>query len=365
VQSIGADLARAAAVAQFTQAFTQAKLDALGPAPAAPDSGDSTPPLVTVDTAMYRAASVELVARRARDATQSDFEGARQRLRVMAIALYVHADVATPQNPTDGGAINRAGLLAILLNREQDLYNTAKHRLDDANQQLADAKATADRLVAARAAALQATEAVTAAATPTSSAPDVTPVQTTGTTTRPVLLSSRGVGPAIIGPVVLSADELAGWFASTGRKARLTVPLPELAGYYASIGTMDSVRGDIAFAQSVLETGYFGFPDGGQLTPSDNNFAGIGACDSCAHGWRFPDAQTGVAAQLQLVHQYASRGAVPGPLPGLVSVAACCPTWMDLSGVWATGPDYGYHILSTYQKMLEWVLSRRASAAGL
>ena len=41
----------------------------------------------------------------------------------------------------------------------------------------------------------------------------------------------------------------------------------------------------VAFAQSILETGYFSFPGGGQLVPSDNNFAGIGACDSCAAGW--------------------------------------------------------------------------------
>jgi hypothetical protein len=165
--------------------------------------------------------------------------------------------------------------------------------------------------------------------------------------------------------MVLTADELAGWFASTGHTARLTVPLPQLAGFYGGVSAVDNVRADIAFAQAILETGYFYFPAGGQLTPADNNFAGIGACDSCAHGWSFPDAQTGVAAQLQLLHQYATRDPIPGPLPGLVSVAGCCQTWMALSGVWATGPGYGYHILSIYQKMLDWALARRATATGL
>ena len=39
------------------------------------------------------------------------------------------------------------------------------------------------------------------------------------------------------------------------------------------------VRGDIAFAQSIIETGWFNFPDyGHRASPSNNNFAGIGAC---------------------------------------------------------------------------------------
>jgi hypothetical protein len=365
VQSINADQAKVAAVAQFADAAKRAKLDALGRPPAGSDTGDSTSSLASVDTEMYRAATDELVASRAKDAARSDFDYTRQRLSAMATALYVHADVATPQDPTDGGAINRAGLLAILLHTEQDQFASAKHRLDDANDRFAAAKSIADGLVAARAAALQAIAAAISPATPT---PDASTAQGAGTAPRPtgpVLIAAKGAGPTILGPVVLTGDELAGWFAATGRKARLTVPLPELAGDYANTGTQDNIRGDIAFAQSVLETGYFAFPDGGQLTQADNNFAGIGACDSCNHGWQFPDAKTGVAAQLQLLHQYASKGPVPGPLPGLVSVAACCPTWMGLSGVWATGPDYGYHILAIYQKMLEWALSRRSSAAGL
>ena len=51
----------------------------------------------------------------------------------------------------------------------------------------------------------------------------------------------------------------------------------ELAQDYIDEGTAAGVRGDIAFAQSILETGSFYFPDGGQLTPQDNNFAGMDA----------------------------------------------------------------------------------------
>ena len=41
---------------------------------------------------------------------------------------------------------------------------------------------------------------------------------------------------------------------------------------------------------------------GAQAT--DNNFAGIGWCDSCPHGFDFPDAETGVRAQMQLLRIY-------------------------------------------------------------
>ncbi|HLY81744.1 MAG TPA: glucosaminidase domain-containing protein, partial [Acidimicrobiales bacterium] len=123
-------------------------------------------------------------------------------------------------------------------------------------------------------------------------------------------------------------------------------------------------RSDVAFAQSVIETGYFAFPVGGQVAGADNNFAGIGACDSCSHGWTFPDARTGVSAQIQLLDAYASTTPVATPLIGKVSVAGCCRTWAALTGVWATNPNYGYEVLSIYRQMVEWALPRRL-ATGL
>jgi hypothetical protein len=144
-----------------------------------------------------------------------------------------------------------------------------------------------------------------------------------------------------------------------------TVPIPDLAAAYINAGQAEGVRGDIAFAQSILETGYFSFPAGGQLTGADNNFAGIGACDSCTHGWTFPDALTGVQAQMQLLHGYASPKPITTPLVGTVHVTGCCPTWMSLTGVWATSTTYGVGILTLYQRIVEWALPGRAAAAGL
>jgi hypothetical protein len=171
--------------------------------------------------------------------------------------------------------------------------------------------------------------------------------------------------PTILGPPVLSGAELALWFASTGKKANITVPMAELAQDYGNAGQLTGVRDDLAFAQSIIETGFFSFPAGGQLTPKDNNFAGIGACDSCAHGWSFADARTGVTAQLELLDAYASPTPVPTPLIGPVGVGGCCPTWMALAGKWASSLAYGISIMTIYHQMLTWVIPQRLVAAGL
>jgi hypothetical protein len=38
---------------------------------------------------------------------------------------------------------------------------------------------------------------------------------------------------------------------------------------------------------------------------------------------------------------------------------------MALSGVWATATGYGYGILKTYVRMLEWAVAERSRGAGL
>ncbi|MHB1536055.1 MAG: glucosaminidase domain-containing protein [Acidimicrobiales bacterium] len=179
------------------------------------------------------------------------------------------------------------------------------------------------------------------------------------------LVSATTTSPTVLGPSTLSAAEMAGWFASTGRTANASVPITQLAADYIAASQTTGVRGDLAFAQSIIETGYFDFPAGGQLTGSDNNFAGIGACDSCAHGWSFPSALTGVTAQEQLLEAYASTKPVATPLVGPVGIGGCCPTWISLAGHWATDPHYGVSILTIYKQMLDWAIPYRLAEAHL
>jgi hypothetical protein len=108
----------------------------------------------------------------------------------------------------------------------------------------------------------------------------------------------------ILGPSRLSAQQLADWVRASGHVPRITVPIEKLAQFYITEGNNAGVRGDVAFAQSILETYWFTFPGGGQLAGHDNNFAGIGACDSCKHGFTFDTARIGVRAQMQALRIY-------------------------------------------------------------
>ncbi|HMK97984.1 MAG TPA: glucosaminidase domain-containing protein [Acidimicrobiales bacterium] len=163
------------------------------------------------------------------------------------------------------------------------------------------------------------------------------------------------LGPTILGPALLTTAQVQTWWASTGAVANATVPIGKLIYDYMREGGLTGVRADIAFAQSVVETGYFSFPRFGQDPASYNNFAGIGACDSCKHGFRYASAIMGVAAQQRLLEEYA----LPYQYPTIFAqfgVAGTSQTWMALSGVWATNINYGYAILSVYQRMLEFVI---------
>ncbi len=175
-----------------------------------------------------------------------------------------------------------------------------------------------------------------------------------------------GVNTPIMSRSILSPSEMVAWFTGTHRKARITVPILDLAQDYVDEGAAAGVRGDIAFAQSILETGSFSFPDGGQLTPTDNNFAGMDACDSCAHGRAFPDARTGVRAQVQQLRVYADptvTNASFNPPPVIAnldrhSLKGRVPTWNGLTHTWATADAYGDRILQIYGQMLGWLTDR-------
>ncbi len=91
----------------------------------------------------------------------------------------------------------------------------------------------------------------------------------------------------ILGPSQLTAKQMADYIVAQHYSPRITVPIAVLAEFYLDEGARTGVRGDVAFAQSILETGGFANPGS---AATDNNFAGIGWCDSCAHGFDFPDA---------------------------------------------------------------------------
>ena len=182
----------------------------------------------------------------------------------------------------------------------------------------------------------------TTAATPVSTTPAVTSVT-------PVMGKSR-----------LTGDQIASWFAKQKITPAISIPIPELARIFVDEGNAQNVRGDIAFVQSILETGWFRY-EGSMVKPTDNNFSGLGACDSCSRGNIFATPEEGVRAQIQHLWAYADPAADPTktarPLADkrftYVRPYGKAPTWEAMgNGNWATGGGYTEKILALYASML-------------
>ena len=173
----------------------------------------------------------------------------------------------------------------------------------------------------------------------------------------------------IMGQPVFIADQLAAWFRSSGRTPNLRgVTLEQLAGLYVEEGLAEGVRGDVAFAQAVFETGYFAFSE--RVPAETNNFAGLGAPSAVA---MFPDARTGVRAQIQHLRAYADPSAartgpsnpLVDPRWDLVRVKGIAPTVEALSGRWSPGEEYGQKVAAVLERVREHAgPSLRGSAVG-
>ena len=188
--------------------------------------------------------------------------------------------------------------------------------------------------------------------------------------------SPGSAGVPVMGQSRLTADQLVAFYQNRApsslpyRAAGAT--LQQLASMFVTEGNRYNVRGDIAFAQSIVETAWFNFPDNGIVRPTDNNFAGIGACDSCGDGFQFSSALNGVRAQMQLLRNYAdptsTTATIPDPpvpeLWGSTPATAAynfdhyfakgrAPLWNDMgNGNWATAPNYATVVLQVYNEML-------------
>lgn len=168
---------------------------------------------------------------------------------------------------------------------------------------------------------------------------------------------------SVMGTSDLTSDQLAWFFWANQPPGSpcLTVSVEQLAADFVWDGNVENVRGDIGFAQSIIETGWFRY--GGQVQCGQNNFGGLGAVDGGAGGASFPDADTGVRAQIQHLRAYADATATSCTQPplhtpcvdprfGFVSPKGKAPTWNQMgNGNWATDPSYGAKVINLYNQM--------------
>lgn len=130
---------------------------------------------------------------------------------------------------------------------------------------------------------------------------------------------------------------------------------PGLAELYVEEAALEGVNHDIAFCQMCLETGYLRFS--GVVEPNQNNFCGLGATGGSVQGATFADARTGVKAHIHHLKAYASTEPVAHPpiaSPRFHLVTrGVAPTVEQLSGRWATDPEYGKKILNLVWQFYE------------
>ena len=169
---------------------------------------------------------------------------------------------------------------------------------------------------------------------------------------------------SIMGTAQATAQQMALFCRSRNPAPQITgCSLEALAQMYLIEGATEGVRGDVAFAQSLHETGFFRF--GGIVQPGQNNFAGIGALNGNTAGQAatFPNALTGVRAQIQHLKAYASTEPLKNPCVdprfGLVTRgSAPYVEWLGAadnpSGAgWAyPGKGYGASVLTLLSQLI-------------
>ncbi len=175
---------------------------------------------------------------------------------------------------------------------------------------------------------------------------------------------------SIMGHTTTTVDQMVRYFES--RKA--VYPAEALAKggakdiqtfcqIYYEEAAAEGVRAEVAFAQSMNETGFLKF--GGIVQIEQFNFAGIGAVDGNAHGQcaSFPDVRTGVRAQIQHLKAYASKEALNNTCvdPRFSLVTRGCAPYVQWLGIqenpegkgWASAKNYGYNIVDNYIRVLK------------
>lgn len=174
-------------------------------------------------------------------------------------------------------------------------------------------------------------------------------------------------GTAIMGAAKATAAQMQAYIR--GVNPNVPQSVIDMIPYYISEGKTEGVRGDIAFAQSCLETGNFTF-SGSAVTLSQNNFCGMGVTSNGVKGNSFATPQLGIRAQIQHLKAYASTEALRQACvdPRFKYVQRGSAKYVEWLGQkenpqglgWAAGAGYGEKIL----RILVDVIATQAGGSG-
>lgn len=170
----------------------------------------------------------------------------------------------------------------------------------------------------------------------------------------------------IMGTSPVTAEQLVSYFKSAG----VSYPSEELgeggadsietfATMYCEEAAAEGVRPEVAFVQTMKETGWLQF--GGDVSVEQFNFAGLGTTGGGVPGNSYPDVRTGIRAQIQHLKAYASteplnQACVDERYEYVLKGCAPYVEWLgqkeNPAGTgWATAEKYGYSIVDMIGKM--------------
>ena len=160
---------------------------------------------------------------------------------------------------------------------------------------------------------------------------------------------------SIAGKAVATAAQMVAYIK--GKRPGVEQSVIDMIPLYISEGQTEGIAGDIAFAQSCIETGNFSFPgETCAVTLPQNNFAMMGVTSTFAKGESFPSPQIGIRAQIQHLKAYANSDPLGGECvdPRFHLVSRGSAPYVEWLGQqenpqgkgWATAKGYGDRILA-------------------
>lgn len=163
----------------------------------------------------------------------------------------------------------------------------------------------------------------------------------------------------ITGKSIATAAQMTAYIRSVNKAVPKSVIV--MIPFFVSEGQAEGIRGDLAFAQSCLETGNFTFV-GSAVKLSQNNFCGMGVTKNGLKGNSFPSPQIGIRAQIQHLKAYANKYPLVNKCvdPRFSYVERGCIPYIDTLGIqenpkrqgWSAGKNYGPQILNILNRIL-------------
>ena len=170
----------------------------------------------------------------------------------------------------------------------------------------------------------------------------------------------------IMGHTTVTAEQMAAYFRQSGEAYPTEVlsagGAPDIETFcqiYCEEAEKEGVRSEVAFAQTMKETGWLQY--GGDAQVTQYNFAGLGTTGNGVPGNSYSDVREGVRAQIQHLKAYATEEAlnsdcVDNRYSYVPKGSAPYVEWLgqqeNPEGYgWATGKNYGYDIVKMIQEM--------------